>query len=134
MVRFFAALIVCVFFASNAYAIGPRPHQWCGWWMQKHTGITSKMTRRNLNLAREWAHVGHRVSGPGPGVIGVSRHHVVMVIRVVGPGKILAISGNDGRAVRTRVRSTRGIFAWRSIHGVATAALAPTNTELWSLQ
>jgi hypothetical protein len=32
---------------------------------------------------------------------------------VLGPGRVLAISGNDGHAVRTRPRSTKGVIAWR---------------------
>jgi hypothetical protein len=65
------------------------------------------------NLARNWTHWGHATSGPAPGVIGVMAHHVFKVISVVGPGEVLAISGNDSHAVRTRVRSTTGVIAWR---------------------
>ena len=88
-----------------------RPRAWCGWFMALRKGIHD----RRLWVAREWARVGRPASGPAPGVIGVMRHHVYEVIRVIGPGLVLAISGNDGRAVRTRVRSTRGTFAWRSV-------------------
>ena len=130
MQRSFAALVLCLAFVYTSPA-DARPRQWCGWWMQQHTGITSKMVKRNLNLAREWAHVGTRASGPGPGVIGVSPHHVVQVLKVVSPGRILAISGNDGRAVRTRVRSTRGIFAWRRISPSTTLALAEPEAPAW---
>ena len=90
---------------------GARPRAWCGWWMALRKGIHE----RRLWVAREWAHVGRPAAGPAPGVIGVMRHHVYEVVRVVGPGRVLAISGNDGRAVRTRVRSTRGTFAWRYV-------------------
>jgi hypothetical protein len=65
------------------------------------------------NLARNWAHWGHAASGPAPGVVGVMAHHVFKVISVVGPGQVLAISGNDSHAVRTRVRSISGVIAWR---------------------
>lgn len=65
------------------------------------------------NLARNWAHWGRPASGPAPGVIGVLPHHVFKVIKVVGPNEVLAISGNDGNAVRTRVRSIKGVIAWR---------------------
>jgi len=65
------------------------------------------------NLARNWAHYGTPAAGPAPGVIGVMPHHVFKVIAVDGPGRVLAISGNDSHAVRTRERSTRGVIAWR---------------------
>lgn len=85
---------------------------WCGCWLRHHFGLTNKA----LNLARNWASMfGHRASGPAPGVVGVKSHHVFLVIRVTGPGRVLAISGNDGHAVRTRERSTRGVIAWRSV-------------------
>jgi hypothetical protein len=91
--------------------IGARPRAWCGWWMALRKGLSD----RRLWLAREWAHVGQPASGPAPGVIGVMRHHVYEVVQVVAPGRVLAISGNDGHRVRTRVRSTRGTIAWRHV-------------------
>lgn len=76
----------------------------------QHTGIHGP---GNLAMAREWAHVGRATNGPGPGVIGVMPHHVFQVIQVLGRGMVLAISGNDGGAVRTRPRSTSNVIAWR---------------------
>ncbi len=67
------------------------------------------------NLARNWANIGHAIIGPIAGAIGVMAHHVFKVIAVEGPGRVLAISGNDGNAVRTRVRSTSGVIAWRQM-------------------
>ena len=90
------------------YADG-RPGAWCGWYMRKLLGVADEA----LNLAANWAHWGQPVPGPAPGVIGVMPHHVFRVVRVVGPGRVLATSGNDGHAVRTRVRSTSGVIAWR---------------------
>jgi hypothetical protein len=84
---------------------------WCGLWMESHTGIHSP----GLALARNWEHVGHAAYGPAPGVIGVMPHHVFQVVAVLGRGEVLAISGNDGHAVRTRPRSTGGVIAWRQI-------------------
>lgn len=66
------------------------------------------------NLARNWAHWGHAAPGPAPGVIGVMPHHVFKVISVLGRGMVMAISGNDGHAVRTRARSIGGVIAWRT--------------------
>jgi hypothetical protein len=65
------------------------------------------------NLARNWAHWGRPASGPAPGVVGVMAHHVFKVVQVLGHGTVLAISGNDGHAVRVRPRSTAGVIAWR---------------------
>lgn len=104
------AIIAALFFTMPAYARGGVP--WCGLWMESYTGIHGP---GNLALAREWAHVGHPTNGPGPHVIGVEPHHVFMVLQVIRPGEVLAISGNDGGAVRTRARSTAGVIAWRAI-------------------
>jgi hypothetical protein len=90
---------------------GPRPSAWCGYFMRTQTGLKDPA----LNLARNWARVGSAAHGPAPGVIGVMRHHVVKVISVAGPGKVLALSGNDSHAVRTRVRSIAGVIAWRRV-------------------
>ena len=90
---------------------GPRPAAWCGYFMRTQTGLKDP----SLNLARNWARVGNAAHGPAPGVIGVMRHHVFKVISVIGAGKVLALSGNDGHAVRTRVRSTSGVIAWRRV-------------------
>lgn len=95
---------------ARHYADG-RPRAWCGYWMRHNVSSDPGVA---FNLARNWLRWGHPVSGPAPGVIGVMPHHVFKVIEVVGPGRVLAISGNDGHAVRTRVRSTRGVIGWRA--------------------
>lgn len=82
---------------------------WCGWWM----GVRKGLRDRGLYVARAWADVGRAAPGPAPGVIGVERHHVYEVVEVIRPGLVMAISGNDGGAVRTRPRSTGRTFAWR---------------------
>lgn len=109
------ALMLCL--SGGAEAHGHRHHHghgvpWCGIWMEGHTGIHGP---GNLAMAREWAHVGSPAYGPAPGVIGVMAHHVFQVISVLGNGTVLAISGNDGNAVRTRPRSTAGVIAWRRV-------------------
>jgi hypothetical protein len=78
---------------------------------------------RNGNRAIWWAGYGARASGPGKNTLGVMAHHVYLVLAVVGPGRVLAISGNDSGRVRTRVRTTRGTLAWRRIN-MTTYALA----------
>jgi hypothetical protein len=95
--------------SSHRVADG-RPSAWCGWEMRQLVGGNPGP---EYNLARNWAHWGRPASGPAPGVIGVMSHHVFKVVQVLGHGEVLAISGNDGHAVRTRPRSTAGVIAWR---------------------
>lgn len=87
-----------------------RPHAWCGWWMRHEVG---RDPGPQFNLARSWASYGSAAPGPAPGIIGVLPHHVFKVVAVLARGLVLAISGNDGHAVRTRPRSTAGVIAWR---------------------
>lgn len=113
----FAAAAVVLLASMLAVDASPRHHQghrgvpWCGIFMMQHTGIHSP----GLAKASNWAGVGHATYGPAPGVIGVMAHHVFQVVAVLDHGMVMAISGNDSNAVRTRPRSTRGVFAWRVI-------------------
>lgn len=95
--------------SRHAGGLGPRPRAWCGWWMR---GQVDQDPGPAFNLARNWARWGVRISGPQEGALGVQAHHVFKVLAVTGPGKVLAISGNDGHAVRTRERSTGRVIAW----------------------
>jgi hypothetical protein len=67
------------------------------------------------NVARNWLNVGRPLPGPRPGALGVKEHHVFQVVEVIGPDQVLAISGNDHNAVRTRTRSTAGVIGWRDV-------------------
>ena len=89
----------------------PRPRAWCGWQMRRMVGSDPG---RAYNLARNWAHWGRPAGGPAPGVIGVMAHHVFKVIRVIDNRTVLAVSGNDSGAVRTRPRSIARVIAWRA--------------------
>lgn len=84
-----------------------RPSAWCGWFMRGLMHVTDTA----YNLARNWAHYGHATS-PHVGAIVVWSHHVG---KIVGgsPGHWAVLSGNDGHAVRTRVRSIAGAIAFR---------------------
>jgi hypothetical protein len=95
---------------SSGRTADRRPSAWCGWEMRQLVGGNPGP---EYNLARNWAHWGRPASGPAPGVIGVMPHHVFKVVEVLGRGTVLAISGNDGHAVRVRPRSTAGVIAWR---------------------
>ena len=67
------------------------------------------------------------LDGPRPGAIGVKAHHVFQVIRVVDRDHVLAISGNDHDAVRTRIRVTSDVIGWRDVTE-ETAADKPADT------
>ena len=85
--------------------------EWCGCWLAHRLGIGSG-AGRSLWLAANWAHWGSP-SALMPGAVVVYRHHVVQVISLAGAGRFLAISGNDGNAVRVRARSVAGAIAVR---------------------
>lgn len=89
---------------------GCPPRAWCGCWLGHHLG----MSARKLWLAANWAHVGRPAHGPAPGVIVVWRHHVGKVTAVNG-NRIRVLSGNDGRRVRDRWRTVRGVIAYRIV-------------------
>lgn len=84
-----------------------RPRAWCGFYMRHLMGVAD----RSFNLARNWTHYG-RPASPQIGAIVVWPHHVG---KIVGgsPGAWQILSGNDGHAVRTRVRSVAGAIAFR---------------------
>lgn len=106
-----------------ANVVGGRPEgcpsrAWCGCYLSKHLGLNE----RRLWVAREWARVGSPASGPAPGVVVVWAHHVGIIRQVTAPGRAVVHSGNDGRAVRERERSLRGVIAYRHV-GARYAAL-----------
>lgn len=92
-----------------AYSDG-RPAAWCGWWLRFHNGHGDPGP--SYNLARNWAHWGSP-SGLVPGAVVIYPHHVVRVTAVLGGGRFMAISGNDGHRVRERARSVAGAIAVR---------------------
>ena len=87
--------------------LGGRPAAWCGWYMRKLLGVADP----SFNLARNWAHWGHRGS-PGVGAVVVWPHHVGKIVGRAG-GQWVIQSGNDGHRVRTRPRSIAGAIAIR---------------------
>ena len=98
-----------------------RPAEWCGWWMRQHLG---GHFGSEYNAARNWLNVGRPLPGARPGAIGVKEHHVFQVVEVIGPDQVLAISGNDHNAVRTRIRSTAGVIGWRDVTDIAITTYA----------
>jgi hypothetical protein len=87
---------------------GCPPRAWCGCWLARHLG----MPLRHLWLARNWASVGRPAGDPRVGAVVVWRHHVGRINDISG-SRIRVLSGNDGRAVRNRWRSTSGVIAYR---------------------
>jgi hypothetical protein len=102
------ALLCLLALPAHAKSFSGRPAAWCGWWLGQHLG----MTDRKLWLARNWAYVGARAHGPQIRAIVVWRHHVGIITEVAG-NRIRVLSGNDGRAVRNRWRTARGVIAYR---------------------
>jgi len=84
-----------------------RPAAWCGWYMRQLKGGGPE-----LNLARNWAKVGHAVSAQ-IGAIVVWVHHVGLITGKAANGQWIVKSGNDGHAVRERPRSLSGAIAFR---------------------
>jgi hypothetical protein len=107
----FAAYEDRVVTVAQRFANEHRPSRWCGWFARFN--FAPQDPGPAYNLARNWAHWGRPAWGPAPGVIGVLPHHVFKVIAMLDRGQVLAISGNDGHAVRTRPRSIAGVIAWR---------------------
>lgn len=94
-----------------------KPRAWCGWWMRKHLGVANPAGNR----ARWWAGFGSRANGPAVGVIvvwarGRRGGHVGIITGRNERGWIVK-SGNDGHAVRERVRSVTNAIAFRWPHG-----------------
>ena len=94
--------------AAYRRGMGGRPAAWCGWEMRQ---LVSSDPGPQYNLARNWARWGE--AGPaGVGAVVVWPHHVGKIVGREGD-QWLVESGNDGHAIRTRVRSIAGAIAVR---------------------
>jgi hypothetical protein len=109
------ALVCALFVTTSAHALSSkrnsvdvRPRAWCGWQMRQWLGVAD----RSGNLARWWARYGTNAHGPAVGAIVVWSHHVGIITGRTDSGWVVK-SGNDGRAVRERERSLRGVIAYR---------------------
>jgi hypothetical protein len=90
--------------------LGGRPRAWCGWYARTMVGQDPGPA---FNLARNWSRWG-RPASPGVGVVVVWSHHVGMITGRDANGQWIVKSGNDGHAVRERVRSISGAIAFRA--------------------
>ena len=98
---------------SRVQSRGSRPRAWCGWWLSRHLGLYD----RRLWRALAWRHIGRAAHGPAIGVVviwsrGKGRGHVGIITGKTARGWVV-LSGNDGNAVRERVRSVAGAVAFR---------------------
>lgn len=93
---------------QNTTRHDPRPRAWCGWQMRRWMGVAN----RAGNLARWWAGYGSRSHGPAVGALVVWHHHVGIITGKTAQGWVVK-SGNDGNAVRERVRSVSNAIAFR---------------------
>lgn len=119
------------------------PHAWCGCWLAMQYGFTGAKAR-TLWLARNWARLfPHTHLAPGTVAVFARGKRGGHVGRVEGvrPGAVLLTSGNDGRAVRTRWRSTRGLIAAvnpgamlvpKGAHGRTRNRLSPDPLPHWA--
>ncbi len=90
------------FSVATGGSVGPRPRQWCGWWMRTQLGGGPA-----YNLAWNWRNYGSSGS-PQVGAVVVWRHHVGMIVGQASNGQWIVKSGNDGGRVRERARSIAG--------------------------
>jgi len=97
---------------SQARPAGCPSRLWCGCYLATVYGFSGQMWRQ-LWVARAWAQKFPRAElAPGKvAVFGRGRGGHVGRIDGVRPGEVLLTSGNDGNAIRTRWRSTRGLIA-----------------------
>ena len=97
--------IALVALSSQAYARG----KWCGNYARHN--LVSSDPGSKYNLACNWRDWGRATSAQvGAMVIWCSRHHshVSKIVGACNGNMCLVMSGNDGGAVRTRVRSVAG--------------------------
>ena len=98
-----------VYTVDEGRIIGGRPpdcpRSYCGCGLRKYLGLTDK----RLNLARNWARLFPRVSGPRAGVAAVRRGHVMYIESSAGDGQWLVRDYNSGGGLsRVHVRDVRG--------------------------
>lgn len=90
--------------ASRALEAGQPPAcagiPWCGCWLRLRLGLADKA----LDAAISWLKIGRPARVCRPGLIAVWPHHVGEITECLAGGMIRMISGNDGNAVRDRVR------------------------------
>ena len=87
--------------AARSRVYSAKPRKWCGWYMRTLYGGGPA-----YNRAWAWSKRGYPAH-PHVGAVVVWRHHVGYISGQSAKGWLVT-SGNDGNAVRTRVRSLKG--------------------------
>lgn len=87
---------------SGHYNAGPRPSQWCGWYMRTRHGGGPE-----YNVAANWRHYGSP-SSPQVGAIVVWPHHVGEIVGRANDGRWIVLSGNWSGRVQAVPRSISG--------------------------
>lgn len=105
--------------ASMGRHLGGNPTGWRRAWCGQYLGMIARQNGLQpppgYQLARNWARAGRDAGGPKPGAIMVMPHHVGVVIKPLGGGRVLVRSGNHGRRVADGVYLTRRAIAWRQL-------------------
>jgi hypothetical protein len=94
---------------NEGTVIGSRPDDcpraYCGCGLRKYLGLSDK----RLNLARNWAKLFQRASGPAAGTAAVRSGHVMYIEAAAGDGQWLVRDYNSGGGLsRLHVRDVRG--------------------------
>jgi hypothetical protein len=86
--------------------LGGRPRAWCGYFARGN--FLGRDPGPEYNLASNWRRLGEADSQPHSGDVVVWPHHVGKIVGECHGAMCPVWSGNDGGAVRTRVRSVAG--------------------------
>jgi surface antigen len=86
----------------SSSGVGPRPRQWCGWYMRTQLGGGPE-----FNLAANWRRYGSAGS-PQVGAVVVWPHHVGIITGRASNGQWIVKSGNYSNRVHEGPRSISG--------------------------
>jgi hypothetical protein len=86
----------------SSAGVGPRPRQWCGWYMRTQLGGGPE-----YNLAANWRRYGSPGS-PQVGAVVVWPHHVGIITGRTASGQWIVKSGNYSNRVHEGPRSISG--------------------------
>lgn len=105
----FALLLALLLFTAAAHAGDGRPGKWCGWYARKE--LVTQDPGPAFNRACEWLKYGSPTSAQVGAIVvwcNGNHHHVGKITGTDANGNFIVKSGNDGHAVRERVRSVAG--------------------------
>lgn len=89
------------------------PSMWCGCWLARKLGLND----RGLWVARNWAYIGTKLSGPEVGAVAVMTRggggHVGIIQGVEPNGNLIILSGNHNNRVDVGSYSRHRVIAYR---------------------